>query len=68
MRLYDFLLTVKKDKKVKVIIIHDTETYTVYAESISILDESIQDAMISSWEILGNQTIKVELESYIPSI
>ena len=68
MRLYDFLLTVKKDKKVKVIIIRDTETYTVYAESISILDENIQDAMISSWEILGNQTIKVELESYIPSI
>lgn len=68
MRLYDFLLTVKKDKKVKVIIIRDTETYTVYAESVSILDESIQDAMISSWEILGNQTIKVELESYIPSV
>ncbi len=68
MRLYDFLLTVKKDKKVKVIIIRDTETYTVYAESVTILDENIQDAMISSWEILGNQTIKVELESYIPSI
>ena len=63
MTLYDLLSTLKTNAKVYVT--NGDDTFTVYADSIKALDESIQGQLVSEWEIAGGQTIKVTLEHVV---
>ena len=63
MTLYDFLSTLKTNAKVMVK--NEEETFTIFADSIKALDESVQEKEIEKWEIAGGQTINVTLETII---
>ncbi len=63
MTLYDLLTTLKTNAKV--FVTNGDDTFTVYADSIKALDESIQGQLVAEWEIAGGQTIKVKLEHVV---
>lgn len=63
MTLYDLLSTLKTNAKVTVV--NDTETFTVYADSVHALDETIQDKPVKEWELKGGQTLEVILDQIV---
>jgi hypothetical protein len=65
MKLKDFLSTLKSN--IKVYIVQGDETYTVYTDSLPLLDEAVQESEIIEWEVADRVSLKVTLEDAIPS-
>lgn len=65
MTLKEFLETLKSN--VKVYIVQGEETYTVYTDSLPLLDEAVQESKITEWEVADRVSLKVTLEDAIPS-
>ena len=63
MTLYDLLSTLKTNAKVSVK--NGEDQFTVYADSINALDETIQEKDVDSWELMGGQNMSVTLEKIV---
>lgn len=69
MVLKDFLKTLspRKDRKVKVVITYKEEDFTIFSDAVDLLLDEVKECKIEEWMLLTEQSIRVKLESAIPS-
>lgn len=63
MTLYELLVVLKTNARVN--ITTELESFSIYADSVYALDESVQQMTVKEWSIKGGQTIDVVLETIV---
>lgn len=65
MTVYEFLKKLQSNRRVR--IVRGEIEYGICSDSVDLLDETVQDSEILTWDLIDRMTIKIELEEIIPS-